>query len=184
MDMSMDGDMTLASGMMRMYFHFTPGDLLWFQGWVPSSTGAMVGSCIGLFLLAIIDRWVAACRGCMEVFWARRAQIIQSNQLNRSKPKSSNGINPSEQSQPPTLRNVLLLRSPNNNRLAPPFIPSHDIVRGLFYIAQALLGYLFMLAVMTYQVGFLFAILAGLGVGEMMFGRYAKAGGAGHGVLH
>jgi solute carrier family 31 (copper transporter), member 1 len=72
MDMSMDGGMSLASGMMKTYFHFTPGDILFFQGWVPSSTGSMVGACIGLFLLAIIDRWVAGCRGCMEAFWGRR----------------------------------------------------------------------------------------------------------------
>ncbi|KAK7455772.1 hypothetical protein VKT23_010804 [Stygiomarasmius scandens] len=171
MDMSMDGDMSLASGMMRMYFHFTPGDVLWFQGWVPASNGAMAGTCIGLFLLAIIDRWLAATRGCMEIFWARSAQVIQANQLNRSK---SNGI--AHESQSFSLQNVLLLRT----RFAPPFIPSHDIVRGLFYIAQAGLGYLFMLAIMTYQVGFIFSILIGLGFGEVMFGRYAK----GAGVMH
>ena len=72
MDMSMDSPMNLASGHMLMYFHTTPGDILWFEGWVPQSTGAMVGACIGLFLLALVDRWVAACRGMMEMHWKKR----------------------------------------------------------------------------------------------------------------
>lgn len=68
----MDGAMSLASGQMLMWFHFTPGDNLWFQGWVPSSAGAMAGTCVGLFLLAVVDRWIGACRGVMEMHWARR----------------------------------------------------------------------------------------------------------------
>ena len=72
MDMSMDGAMDLAAGNMLMWFHFTPGDVLWFYGWVPTSVGAMVGTCIGLFLLALVDRWIAACRGVMEAHWSKR----------------------------------------------------------------------------------------------------------------
>ena len=72
MGMSMDGAMSLTSGKMLMWFHFTPGDNLWFQGWVPKSAGAMAGTCIGLFLLAVVDRGISACRGVMEMHWARR----------------------------------------------------------------------------------------------------------------
>jgi copper transporter 1 len=72
MDMSMDGSMALTMGTMRPYLHFTLGDNLWFLGWVPMSPGAMVGACIGLFLLALIERWIAACRAMMEVHWAKR----------------------------------------------------------------------------------------------------------------
>jgi solute carrier family 31 (copper transporter), member 1 len=72
MDMSMDGSMSLTQGNMLPYLHFTPGDNLWFLGWVPSSAGAMVGACIGLFLLALVERWITACRAVMEVHWNRR----------------------------------------------------------------------------------------------------------------
>lgn len=72
MDMSMDGAMELAVGQMLPYLHFTPGDNLWFLGWVPTSTGAMVGTCIGLFLLSMVDRWIGACRGVMEMHWHNR----------------------------------------------------------------------------------------------------------------
>lgn len=72
MDMSMDGAMSLASGSMIPYLHFTRGDTLWFLGWVPQSAGAMVGACIGLFMLALVERWVAACRAVMEAHWSKR----------------------------------------------------------------------------------------------------------------
>ena len=62
----------LMMGTMKPYLHFTPGDILWFMGWVPQSTGAMVGACIGLFLFAILDRWIAATRSLMESHWRSR----------------------------------------------------------------------------------------------------------------
>lgn len=72
MDMSMDGAMSLASGSMLPYLHFTSGDNVLFLGWVPKSAGAMVGTCIGLFMLALVERWVAACRAVMEAHWSKR----------------------------------------------------------------------------------------------------------------
>lgn len=72
MDMTMDGAMSLTAGQMLTYLHFTPGDNLWFLGWVPKSNAAMVGTCIGLLLLGIADRWIAACRAIMEMHWAKR----------------------------------------------------------------------------------------------------------------
>ena len=72
MDMSMDGPMDLAVGQMLPYLHFTTGDMLWFLGWVPKGTGAMIGACIGLFLLAVVERWIAACKAVMYAHWSRR----------------------------------------------------------------------------------------------------------------
>jgi len=72
MDMNMDMGMQLASGHMIPYLHFQGGDILWFNGWVPQSKGAMAGTCIGLFLLAIFDRWLAAMRAVAEVYWSKR----------------------------------------------------------------------------------------------------------------
>ncbi len=72
MDMSMDGSMDLAMGQMLTYLHFTPGDMLWFLGWVPQSAGAMAGTCVGLFLLGVVERWFAACSAVMQAHWAKR----------------------------------------------------------------------------------------------------------------
>ena len=56
-------------------------------------------------------------------------------------------------------------------RTIPPFILAHDLPRGLIHAGQALLTYVLMLSVMTFNAAFLIAIVAGLGVGEMVFGR-------------
>ena len=57
---------------MLPYLHFTTGDVVWFQGWVPRATGPMIGACIGLFLLAVFDRWLAAYRGLIDSYWYRQ----------------------------------------------------------------------------------------------------------------
>ncbi|KAF9219854.1 CTR copper uptake transporter [Gyrodon lividus] len=155
MDMSMDGPMDLAMGNMVPYLHFTPGDTLWFLGWVPKSTGAMVGACIGIFLLALVERWVATCRALMELHWSTRASTLFSDK--------SNG------SPVPALPGAGKLR-----RLAP-FIPSHDITRGVMFAGHTLLTYLFMLTVMTFQLGFILSLVVGLGVGETLFGRFSPS---------
>ena len=77
-------------------------------------------------------------------------------------------------------------------RSDPPFILSHDISRGIIHTAQALLHFALMLVVMyvalsssrrclcahipvrTFQVGFILAIVVGLGVGEALFGRFSS----------
>lgn len=53
-------------------FHFSGGDVIWFDGWAPSSPGAIAGVAIGLFLLAIVERWLAAMRTVMEAWWRQR----------------------------------------------------------------------------------------------------------------
>lgn len=67
----------MATGEMLPYLHFTKGDILWLTGWVPSSVGAMVGACIGLFLLAMCERWISALRAVMDVHW-RLQYVVNS----------------------------------------------------------------------------------------------------------
>lgn len=45
---------------------------MWFEGWVPETPGAMVGTCIGMFLLGFIDRWIAVCAAVMGKHWDKR----------------------------------------------------------------------------------------------------------------
>lgn len=54
------------------YVHFTPGDALFFKDWVPKSSGAVGGACVGLFVLAILQRCVTAMRGVMDQHWKQR----------------------------------------------------------------------------------------------------------------
>ncbi|TFK88567.1 hypothetical protein K466DRAFT_66691 [Polyporus arcularius HHB13444] len=69
-----------------------------------------------------------------------------------------------------------VIRARRSPRTIPPFIPSHDVPRGVLFALQALLYYALMLAVMTFQAAFIISIIVGLMIGEVLFGRYA--GGA------
>ncbi|KAJ7036130.1 CTR copper uptake transporter [Mycena alexandri] len=157
MDMTMDDGMTLANGTMMTVLHFTPlGDTLWFKGWVPQSAGAMAGVCIGLFLLAIVDRWIAAVRAMMTAHWRDAGTRTARKDADDNK------------------------QTKRRRLRAPPFVPAHDLLRGALHTLQTAFGFAFMLAVMTFQAAFIISITVGLGFGEMLFGRYAAAAAHGH----
>ncbi|KAF8323143.1 hypothetical protein DL93DRAFT_2049857 [Clavulina sp. PMI_390] len=161
MDMGGDTSMTMA---MRPYLHFTGGDALWFQAWAPTSHGAIAGACIGLVLLAMFERLVAAMRGLLEVEWAKSASITKEDPSRAS--TSSNEVLAAPSTASPSSSVQRLARQR-------PFIPTHDLARGVVYSGQAFLGYLLMLAVMTFNAGYIISIIVGLGIGEMLFGRFA-----------
>jgi len=145
---------------MLPYLHFTPGDTLWFSGFVPISAGAMVGTCIGMFLLGLVDRWIAVCASVMGSYWDSRAQISQSHNhpiVNASNSSSS-------------ARSLLSFRG---LRSSTRYTASHDLPRGIVHAGQSALEFTLMLGVMTFNIGFILSILLGLGVGEMLFGRFA-----------
>lgn len=57
---------------MTPYVHFTPGDALWFEEWVPITHGAIFGACFGLFQLALVERLLSAMRNVMEAWWKQK----------------------------------------------------------------------------------------------------------------
>lgn len=67
LDSSMDMDMSLAGGHMVSWLHVTAGDVLWFQGWVPGKSSTLFGACVGLFVLGLLERWIAALSAALEV---------------------------------------------------------------------------------------------------------------------
>ncbi|KAF8647908.1 hypothetical protein AX16_006440 [Volvariella volvacea WC 439] len=141
-------------GMSHGTFHFTPGDTILFQGWTPTSNGAMVGTCIGLFLLGIGERWLSSLKANAERTWSARAQLIMTNRLNAAAGGKDN--HPISQSAP-SLRSLL------SQRQAPPLILAHDVPRAVLHMIQLTLGYGLMLIVMTFNLGFLFSVVLGEG---------------------
>ncbi|KAI0277560.1 Ctr copper transporter family-domain-containing protein [Russula aff. rugulosa BPL654] len=170
MNMNMDQGMSMNMGNMIMYLHFKIGDNLWFYGWAPGTAGAMAGACIGLFMLAMAERWLVAMRGVMEEHWSMRAQIALSNKLNKTSTVAAS--TPSEERTNPSLSDAAQSRLWHHAQ-TPPFIFAHDIPRGILQIVIASINFLLMLTVMTFQVGFIFTIVVGLGIGEALFGRYS-----------
>lgn len=163
------------------YFHAgMTGDHLFLKAWVPNSPGAIVGACIGLFLIGILDRWLSAMRSSFEAHWKHRAMLLSSRysttsqELSRSstpseKAKASVSVEEEARDRIPSL--VPKLRP----RTIPPFVASHDIPRGILHAFQSAIGFLLMLATMSYRIEWICSILLGLGLGETLFGRYGAA---------
>jgi hypothetical protein len=49
-----------TTGHQSPYLHVTLGDAVWIQQWVPQNRGSVAGACVGLVLLGILERWLAA----------------------------------------------------------------------------------------------------------------------------
>lgn len=171
--MYMDG---MDMGMMSMhpYLHFGGGDPLWFQAWAPTSSGAIAGACMGLVMLAMFERLLVGMRGILEAEWQRRSVSHRPMDKYRTKPRFVQRLCPAtaegavsqhhaglptsidpkpegkESSQtslnaPTGWLSTLPMSQGAKGR---PFIPSHDVARGIVYLAQAAVAYTLMLAVM------------------------------------
>ncbi|CAE6513241.1 unnamed protein product [Rhizoctonia solani] len=163
-----------GGAMMIPYLHFTPGDTLFFKEWVPKSSGAVGGPCVGLFVLAILQRCLSAMRGVMDQHWKQRSDALVAARFVRMRDSASTDKE-SEQDASLTAQS----RVPRAPRLTlPPFIWPHELARGAMQVLQSFFGYALMLAVMTFNAAYIISILLGLGVGEVLFGRFA------HGMAH
>ncbi|KAI0361853.1 hypothetical protein OH77DRAFT_1391920 [Trametes cingulata] len=166
--------------MMVPWLHFTSGDNLLFETWQPSSKGAVAGACIGLFLFALFERWINAMRGAAEDYWRRRAALLTKQAACHSsspspEPKGSADVDEVPVTELPSQSDVPLRTRARAPRTVPPFIPSHDVPRGVLYAFHTLLTYALMLVVMTFQAAFIISIVLGSGIGEVLFGRVGSA---------
>ena len=59
-------------GTMTMYLHFTPGASVLFGPWIPKTDGAIFGTCVGVFMLAMVDRWFSATAAVMNAYWNKK----------------------------------------------------------------------------------------------------------------
>ncbi|RDB21867.1 hypothetical protein Hypma_011150 [Hypsizygus marmoreus] len=171
--------MSLAHSHMTAFLHFFTGDTLWFQGWVANDGWTIFGACVGLFLMGVAERWVTAVRAGVELAFVRERNANEYVKLSGDT-KRDEEKKDGEKKKDTTLLQILTL-----SRGAEPFVPAHAWARGVLQVAQSMFAILFMLVLMTFQTAFIIAIVAGLGVGEMMYGRFtdaatAKVHGYGH----
>jgi len=68
----MDGMGGMGGGTMKMYLHFTPGDSVLFGPWIPNTDRAVFGTCVGVFMLAAVDRWFSATVAVMNAYWNKK----------------------------------------------------------------------------------------------------------------
>ncbi|KAG1757900.1 Ctr copper transporter [Suillus lakei] len=165
--------------MMTPWLHFSGGDYLIFKTWIPESKSTIAGACIALVAFCILERWIAALRRQMEIQWGSRAlALILQKQRNPNdtqhvgnKTKDpSDKIDVVEEAFPALSTTPVRSRP----RLVPPFIPMHDIPRGIFQAVQSLFSYALMLAVMTFNASYIISVVLGLAIGEVLFGRIGR----------
>ncbi|CAE6337223.1 unnamed protein product [Rhizoctonia solani] len=165
--MNMDSEMM----MMTPYFHWmASADALYFKSWVPRTPGALAGACIGLFFLAMFERFLGGAKGLIEAWWRRQ----QASSATQALVTPDNASTHSHCKSIESGRDYLMASTPTP--LVAPFEPMQDTVRGVMQAVQSLIGFFLMLSVMTYNAAFLISVILGLGIGEVAFARFARSG--------
>jgi len=59
-------------GTMTMYLHFTPGESVLFGPWILKTDRAIFGTCVGVFMLGMVDRWFSATATIMNAYWNKK----------------------------------------------------------------------------------------------------------------
>ncbi|KAG8722283.1 hypothetical protein FRC11_002735, partial [Ceratobasidium sp. 423] len=156
--------------MMTPYFHWMANaDALYFKAWVPRTPGTLAGACIGLFFLAIFERFLSGAKGLMEAWWRRQ----QASTVTRALVTPDNASIHTHSKSIESGRDYLI--SANPIPLVAPFEPMRDLIRGGMQAVQSLIGFFLMLSIMTYNAAFLISVIFGLGIGEVIFARLARS---------
>ncbi|OJA09117.1 hypothetical protein AZE42_02572 [Rhizopogon vesiculosus] len=170
----------MATMMMTPWLHFSGEDYFIFKTWQPRSNGAIAGACIALVAFCILERWIAALRRQWEIYWGSRAHaLMMRDQRFPSDGQhvgdtAADAIDPDkiEETSPSYQATSEAVRS--RPRSVPPFIPMHDIPRGILHGIQVLFSYILMLVIMTFNASYVISIVLGLAIGEVLFGRIGR----------
>ncbi|KAJ5546357.1 Ctr copper transporter [Penicillium tannophilum] len=150
---SMTMSSTSSSDMSMSDMAFNTNNLsaiLFSQSWMPTTTAGYVGSWFFLFFLTVIWRASAAMLSKLDVFWAaknaRYSILINGGQ-----------------------------DQPTQTDLVTAWRLSVNLPRAALRMVHQGIAYLLMIAVMTMNVGFFFAVLVGYFFGELVFGRVSRS---------
>lgn len=173
---------TSTASMMTMTFHTGISDSLWWSSWTPTTPVAYAFTFLALVALGITSRALHA----YKATWERRIRVknmktshivVQSRNRVAEKVRESaaDSVEVMKVPEPSVRSSNPSVAETERVRLINPWRLSVDVPRGLLHFLYSGVGYLLMLAVMTANVGYFFAVLTGLFLGEVLFGRYAFA---------
>jgi len=173
--MGSDNSTMMMSSEMAMVFFNSLNTPLWSLAWTPSSSGQYAGTCIFLIALSVIFRSLLVGKHLLEIRWADKAWKRRyitvadgtpfSERL-KSDANSSRGVLTAYGVEEQVAIVTKAAHGPQ------PWRFSVDVPRALLAMVIAGVGYLLMLAVMTFNIGYYFSILAGVFIGELAVGRY------------
>lgn len=174
--MDMSGmDMSHSGGMMHMAFFTATNTPLFSKAWTPQNAGQYAGTCIFLILLAITLRAIFTAKSFLETkameSALRRRYVVVAGEKGVSDvadDSSMMGVLTTNGVQ----ENVRVVSSPV--KTTQPWRFSVDLPRAALMTVATGVGYLLMLAVMTFNVGYFLSILAGSFIGELALGRFSQ----------
>lgn len=156
---------------------------LYSEQWTPTTAGAYAGTILFLIALGVVLRLLIAGKALAEARWLdqelkRRYVVVEGRQqlaktvsedsLAKRMTLTENGVE----------EGVMVVQKKHAH--VRPWRLSVDPVRALLDTLLAGVGYLLMLAVMTMNVGYFLAVLAGTFLGSLLVGRYNLLAEGGH----
>jgi copper transporter 1 len=174
----MDMDMSMESGHgMNMAFFTATNTPLYSKAWTPQTAGQYAGTCIFLIILAITLRAIFTAKSfldakALESALKRRYIVVAGEKGTREAANdagSMTGILTTNGVQ----EDVRVVSAPV--KTTQPWRFSVDLPRAALMTVATGVGYLLMLAVMTFNIGYFLSILAGSFIGELALGRFNQA---------
>jgi len=168
---------------MTMAFFNSQETSLYSKDWTPSGTAGYAGTCIFLIILSVFYRSLFAMKHILESKWTdeawnRRYVVVADKQPESERAKRDPDLKTGMLTTNGVEEHVKVLHKPV--RGVQPWRFSVDLPRALFVTVILGIGYLLMLAVMTYNIGYFLSILAGIFIGELAVGRFNQVVEAHH----
>ncbi|XP_074655102.1 high affinity copper uptake protein 1-like isoform X4 [Tubulanus polymorphus] len=142
-------------GGMKMFFHVGIKEHVLFEQWYIQSVGAMVGSCIAIFILACLYEGLKVLRE-----YLLRKHVVAIRYSAYDMPASTSGSS----------REAMVMETQQNGSIKHKMISWPHILQTMLHILQIVISYFLMLIFMTYNVWLCIAVVLGAGTGYFLFG--------------